>query len=121
MKNSKRRSKKSRKKDDKIKAFVFEPFQDPTVKSVAGESKSSKSPETDLMIAPPLLRQHTDILGARASADADELQWEIDLGEDCVLGLLKARLELQTEQLLRKRHDDCCWHLAILALGIYFG
>ena len=99
MKKNKKRSKKSMKKDDKIKAFVFEPFQDPTVKRVTGESKSSKSLETDLMIAPPLLRQHTDLLGARASADADELQWEIDLGEDCVLGLLKARLELQTEQL----------------------
>lgn len=54
----------------------------------------------DSLLAPPaLLRQHTDLLGARKSAYAAQLEWELDLDDVSLLGLLDVCLELKTEEL----------------------
>ena len=48
---------------------------------------------------PRLVRQHSDIMGARDSAKASELSWEIEFSAESTLAFLDARLELHTEQL----------------------
>ena len=83
------------KKQTAEQLFQFQPFQGNDHASSEAKIKDSH------LSAPPLLRQHSDLLGARASADAHELQWEINLREDCILGLLKVCLELQTEELTK--------------------
>ena len=68
----------------------------------SGEQKKDLPDGQDDMslLAPPaLLRQHTDLLGARKSALARRLEWELDLKDSATLGLLDVRLELQTQEL----------------------